>query len=248
MIVGTYGANYTGRHAIGGVWGEMYDNLITFYNICMVAFLLLSKTLESSSDICSISNKTVQVVQRCPDNLQTWMEAAKRKNCSAYASQCSEPDRLAYHCVLNPYANETLEVCAYVQNIVLGFCTEYSISGSIIQQNYQKDCMDFKDNPCPYFYLSTDCYKYPDCYNITKESQISTDQRLSINHLNVLRKTTLSYYISYGTHTTFVQKSNRLLWTAALPCVIIIFILILFCWKKLMRRRCKNKRLLSKLI
>lgn len=62
----------------------------------------------------------MQVVQRCPDNLQTWKEAAKRKNCSAYASQCSEPDRLAYHCVLNPYANETLEVCAYVQNIVLG--------------------------------------------------------------------------------------------------------------------------------
>lgn len=46
--------------------------------------------------------------------------AAARKNCSAYASHCSEPRRLVYHCVINPYVNQTLEVCAYAQNIVSG--------------------------------------------------------------------------------------------------------------------------------
>lgn len=43
-----------------------------------------------------------------------------RKNCEAHSSQCSEPKRLEYHCVINPFFNETLEVCAYAQNIVLG--------------------------------------------------------------------------------------------------------------------------------
>lgn len=45
------------------------------------------------------------------------------------------------------------------------------------------------------FLFNAFCILDPDCYNLTKESQISTDQTLSI-------KTTLSYYISYGTHTT----------------------------------------------
>lgn len=33
---------------------------------------------------------------------------------------CSEPKRLKYHCVISSFINETLEVCAYTQNIVLG--------------------------------------------------------------------------------------------------------------------------------
>lgn len=31
-----------------------------------------------------------------------------------------QPERLLYHCVINEYVNQTLEVCAFVQNIVLG--------------------------------------------------------------------------------------------------------------------------------
>lgn len=47
------------------------------------------------------------------------------KNCSAYASQCDKPDRFVYHCVINTFLNETLEVCAYGKTILLGknqFC------------------------------------------------------------------------------------------------------------------------------
>lgn len=80
---------------------------------------LLSK-LESSGHSCNISRLTVQTVENCPDSEKKWKEAAARKNCSAYASQCDEPERLVYHCVINAYINETLEVCAYPQNIVLG--------------------------------------------------------------------------------------------------------------------------------
>lgn len=48
-------------------------------------------------------------------------------NCTAYANNCSEPKRLEYHCVINTFVNQTLEVCAYGQNILQGCTTEHII-------------------------------------------------------------------------------------------------------------------------
>lgn len=62
----------------------------------------------------------MEIVDDCPDTEVKWKEAATRKNCAAYANQCDEPKRLEYHCVINTYVNQTLDVCAYRQNIVLG--------------------------------------------------------------------------------------------------------------------------------
>lgn len=69
---------------------------------------------------CPILKSTEEVVQNCPESEVKWKEAAARKNCAAYASQCSKPERLVYHCVINPFVNQTLEVCAYAQNILFG--------------------------------------------------------------------------------------------------------------------------------
>ena len=69
---------------------------------------------------CSESIKTIVPVSSCPGNEEEWRKAAKQKNCSAYASKCDDPDKLMYHCVVNEYVNETLEVCAIQQNIVGG--------------------------------------------------------------------------------------------------------------------------------
>lgn len=69
---------------------------------------------------CPVSPSTVEIVDGCPDSAEKWREAAKRKNCASYANQCDEPDRFVYHCVINEYANKTLEVCAYRKIIVLG--------------------------------------------------------------------------------------------------------------------------------
>lgn len=62
----------------------------------------------------------MQVVDDCPDSEYKWRQAAARKNCSAFASVCDEPGRLEYHCVINTFVNETLEVCAYGKIIHLG--------------------------------------------------------------------------------------------------------------------------------
>lgn len=40
-----------------------------------------------------------------------------------------------------------------------GFCTEYSSSENMIQQSVNTYCPNFKKNPCPIFYRSTDAYK-----------------------------------------------------------------------------------------
>nr|XP_034332399.1 uncharacterized protein LOC117691138 [Crassostrea gigas] len=105
----------------------------------------------------------------CPDTEGKWKEAAAKKNCTAYASRCSEPARLVYHCVINTYANQTLEVCAYAQNILDGHCTEYNRGGNLLQGNIQTYCKTFTKKPCPKVYPSTRAYNYPGCYELAKK-------------------------------------------------------------------------------
>lgn len=85
-----------------------------------ILFFNFLKTLQASGDSCRISRSTVQILKKCPNTEEKWNEAAARRNCAEHARQCSEPEKLEYHCVINPFINQTLEVCAYAQNIVLG--------------------------------------------------------------------------------------------------------------------------------
>lgn len=129
---------------------------------------------------CSVSPSTVEIVDDCPKSEEKWREAAERKNCSAIAYQCDEPQRLVYHCVINTYVNHTLEVCAYSKIIFLGYCTEYSFQGNRIQQSFRANCSQFNENPCPNGYHSTEAYKYPGCYKLTKEMKMKTEQDVSV--------------------------------------------------------------------
>lgn len=87
--------------------------------------MFLFQVSTTIGDSCPVSQSTVQAVDDCPNTKEKRREAATRKNCAAYASQCDEPDRLEYHCVINTFVNETLEVCAYGKIIHLGM--EYII-------------------------------------------------------------------------------------------------------------------------
>ncbi|XP_061192242.1 uncharacterized protein LOC133200467 [Saccostrea echinata] len=133
----------------------------------------------NAADSCKASRGTVARVGKCPENEAEWMEAAKRKNCSSLAGLCPEPDRFVYHCVLNFFLNETLEVCAYGRRILLGRCTEYSILGNLIQES-RVDCKMFL-RPCPVIYPSTEAYKYQGCYNLVQRP--TTSQPLTTRHL-----------------------------------------------------------------
>lgn len=61
----------------------------------------------------------------CPTNDEEWETAGKLKNCQITAAQqkCSEADIFVYHCVINGFENETLEVCA-PQKLITGILIE----------------------------------------------------------------------------------------------------------------------------
>lgn len=68
----------------------------------------------------------------------------------------------------NNMLNEQLRIMIFIMSIIMvcvlitlftGFCSEYSISGNMIQQNRRKKCQNFKNNPCPQYYRSTEAYK-----------------------------------------------------------------------------------------
>ena len=66
--------------------------------------------LGTMSDPCPLSADSVSVIDSCPMTSSEWNQRALMKNCSMYPDTCTKP--LEYHCLLNPYANESLEVCA----------------------------------------------------------------------------------------------------------------------------------------
>lgn len=193
--------------------------------LCVVLYGMgkLQTTL-AASDSCDVTTYTVQVVNGCPDSEEKWNKAAERKNCSAYASQCGEPNKLMYHCVINEYVNQTLEVCAYVQNIVLGKCTSYSISGNLIQQNSRTNCADFT-NPCPVLYRSDQAYKYPGCYQLVLK--LTTDNPSSTNNQDDINVSTSSTPTasSNATLNTHGQEGMATVIIIALVSVLILTLL-----------------------
>lgn len=61
------------------------------------------------------SAATAQIVKSCPQNHKEWIKAAARKGCEQMARFCSS---FEYHCVINAWGNETIEVCAPKLQIV----------------------------------------------------------------------------------------------------------------------------------
>lgn len=52
---------------------------------------------------------TYKIVKSCPHNVEEWNEAAARKDCNKLTRLCFWSE---YHCVINAWGNETVEVCA----------------------------------------------------------------------------------------------------------------------------------------
>lgn len=63
---------------------------------------------------CPEAVDSVKIVSSCPTTKKEWGIAAQKKNCIriAFLQNCSSVEQFEYHCVINGYRNETLEVCA----------------------------------------------------------------------------------------------------------------------------------------
>lgn len=67
----------------------------------------------SEKGYCPMIANSVKVVSSCPISKAGWDSAAYKKNCSTILPEknCNNSQPLLYHCLINAYENETLEVC-----------------------------------------------------------------------------------------------------------------------------------------
>lgn len=74
----------------------------------------LQQVYESEARYCRDAVASAALVTSCPASQIEWDTAARKKNCSRIASHqnCTTVEKFQYHCVINGYRNETLEVCA----------------------------------------------------------------------------------------------------------------------------------------
>uniref|UniRef100_A0A8W8JGH1 Uncharacterized protein n=2 Tax=Magallana gigas TaxID=29159 RepID=A0A8W8JGH1_MAGGI len=134
------------------------------YTLPLLVYIIyhLKKSMAFTS--CGISILTVNYVKQCPEDSKSWQMAAKRMDCDGIEQDCQQGIRadshqfvFQYHCVINVWRNATLEVCAFNRTL-LGYCAEFNILGSVIQDNYYADCTKH-DPPCPSVYNSAEAYK-----------------------------------------------------------------------------------------
>lgn len=72
------------------------------------------KLCRGANEQCPEAVKSIQLVKNCPSSKEEWEDAASIKNCSKSTGRqnCTTAEEFLYHCVINAYINETLEVCA----------------------------------------------------------------------------------------------------------------------------------------
>lgn len=132
---------------------------------------------------CKEAVETVEKVSSCPTSKEQWDKAASKKKCweKALKQNCSVPEKFVYHCVINGYANATLEVCA-PERLILGHCTEFNEVGGVIQDQLLSQCNGVFPR-CDFYYLSSEAYKYKDCFKLVEAKILITSTSKNVNHV-----------------------------------------------------------------
>lgn len=136
--------------------------LLTFY-ILHVA--------DSIGQQCLVSLPTVQTVTSCPTNTAELSQARKRKQCIhlSIIQNCTTPGNFQYHCVLNTYENETVEVCAPII-LSQGYCLKFDEGGARLQNIYDRECTIYS-KPCTTRFNSSELLQYFQCNYILNKSK-----------------------------------------------------------------------------
>lgn len=106
------------------------------FHLCFQKLQKVSRCTENI-DVKAINNVTI--VLYCPTTEEEWDNAAKRKKCGNFSAKENftadgkEQDYM-YHCLINPFLNETLEVCAHPKTILgnLICCCIFGCSNDLI--------------------------------------------------------------------------------------------------------------------
>lgn len=148
--------------------------MISYFCVPLILVMLLSKMCGDANKTCQVSTNVVEVVRSCPASKTEWVNAASKKNCrkQAVLEKCTMDEKLfVYHCVINKYANALLEVCA-PPTIIFGYCTTFNNDSGIIPHHAAVPCNEIFPK-CDPIYISSDAYKYPDCYQLAYNKRTS---------------------------------------------------------------------------
>nr|XP_034335314.1 uncharacterized protein LOC117692198 [Crassostrea gigas] len=185
---------------------------------CGVKMLMLSALIMFPKKVftftgCQISTLTVDYVNRCPKDAESWKMAAKQKDCGSIDQECSKLNELnnqrylfQYHCLINSWGNATVEVCALNRSI-FGYCAEYLVDGALVQDKYDSDCKHHNP-PCPVLYNSAEAYLYQSCYDLVyknrernicyaHEGVTSYSKRPSQSFLMIFPSFAIAFHIPY---------------------------------------------------
>lgn len=203
----------------------------------LTPLLLLVQLCTSENRYCQEAVESVTTVGSCPTTKAGWDAAARRKSCSRIAStqKCSDVDKFVYHCVINGYRNQTLEVCAPLR-IIFGHCVEFNVGGGVIQDQRSAKCNDTFPK-CESIYNSVDAYKYPDCYKLVS-------LRDTVYSTTTSRTNTVATAAAASTKETTTYESDStkniaiIAAVVSVTTIILIVAIILVLWK----RRCKKRR------
>ncbi|XP_061192226.1 uncharacterized protein LOC133200445 [Saccostrea echinata] len=140
---------------------------MTFNEYILLASVLLVCSLITSSlggrkspcpqsvDIASIH------ITKCPQNRKEMEDRSKTFKCEERKQNCTTADLYKYHCVLNSRGDGYIELCAPEVEIIGRRCTEFTTGGKFLQEHLESKCAT-----CPFKYMSSESYKYEECYKV----------------------------------------------------------------------------------
>ncbi|XP_062585212.1 uncharacterized protein LOC134246882 [Saccostrea cucullata] len=179
--------------------------VITTWIVCLCSVLM-----GGNAQRCMESLPTLKKISSCPVNAAQWNAAALRKRCSKVEQSCCSRKDFVYHCLVNAFGNETVEVCA--QRRKTNYCVEFNSLGALIQPNFEMNCTSSTIH-CGKFYNSTDMYKVPQCILVSKlkvnTTQSETAQPLTLNTISTTRANFHSTSTSYFEISTKRPRISR---------------------------------------
>lgn len=189
-----------------------------FYTLVFVCSTYFSFSKVFGNSECEDSAETAKTVKSCPQNIIEWNEAAKNKGCEKMSHSCSS---FEYHCVINAWGNETIEVCAPPVRIVGSVCAEYNYGGRRIQRNGNVHC-----EKCP-SYFSNESYNFQECYEYVKNVKASQTTQLTTE--SIYKESTTQGMLYLASSLTPNEESVRLYQDTDTPKTSTHIIIIIIC-------------------
>lgn len=191
--------------------------MVSALHIYVVLLVLSVQSCNSVEKYCQEAVKSITKVDICPKSKEEWDKAASKKNCRVMAEMqnCTNTELFVYHCVIDQFRKETLELCA-PKTIIRGRCPDFNIFRGIICGQDSGECNRLFPK-CDNIYNSSDAYKYFDCYKLLCDSGIPDMplKEITSNKTNILVPVIAALasltFVFFITSVAFsIEKCNKL--------------------------------------